>query len=107
VAAGCEAAQAKSKRVTLVPDVEIQRVRVLFRMQANELWIVRDTEPVAPKGYRSVRRGAPSVTRLTIFPREHSEPVANLVAERFGARFELATTRVYAWTHRLAPALTR
>jgi hypothetical protein len=107
VAAWCEAARRKAKWVLVVPDREIRRVGVCYRMMQNQVSIARETGSVSASGYRDVRRAAPEVLRYSLLDREETEPAARNLAARFGARFELSTTRAYAFVHRFAPVLTR
>ncbi len=60
-----------------------------------------------PPGYRAVRRPEPAVYRYLLVERKAAEVAIQRLAPRFGARFELATTRAYAVAHRRAPCLTR
>jgi hypothetical protein len=102
-----EATRAKAKRVVVVLDPEISSVRVRLRMMQHELWIMHHTGDIDHAGYRGVRRAEPAVHRYALLQRDEAEPAARLLAERFGPRFELATTRAYAFVHRLSPLLTR
>lgn len=107
IAAWCEAMRRKARHVEVVPDGEIRRVRFVHRMMQNELWIAREAGEVDGAGYRGVRRGAPKELRYALLVREQTDSAVNLLAARFGGRFELATTRVYAFVNRVAPLLTR
>jgi len=107
VPAWCQETCRKAKHVEVVPDAEIVRVRVLYRMAQNELWITRAADGVDAAGYRGVRRAAPRELRYALMVREQTDPAVRLLSARFGGRFELATTRVYEMVHRVAPLLTR
>ncbi len=107
VTAWCEAARAKATRVMVLPDPEISNVRLRFCMMQHELWVAHETGGVQHHGYRRVRRAAPRVHRYALLQREEAERAARLLGERFGPRFELATTRAYAFIHRVSPLLTR
>jgi len=107
VAAWCEAACASAKRVLVVPDAEIQSVRIGLRMWRNELWIARAADPIESAGYRGSALATPRVHRYELLRREDTDPASRLLAARFGPRFELATTRAYAFFHTIAPVLTR
>src|SRR5262245_32420620 len=107
IAVWCEAMRAKAKRVVVVLDADISSVRVRLRMMQHELWVMHQTGDIDHAGYRGVRRAAPAVLRYALLQRDEAEPAAHLLAERFGPRFELATTRAYAFVHRVSPLLTR
>jgi hypothetical protein len=107
VAAWCAAMRAKAGCVVLIPDREIASVRVTFRMTQNLLFIARERRGVDASGYRTVRRPAPAVHRFVLLEREEAAAATHRLARRFGARFELGTSRAYAFAHRHAPWLTR
>jgi hypothetical protein len=108
VSAWCAATRAKAARVLVIPDREIASVRVTLRMTQHQLFVARERGGVSPAGYRTVRRPAPAVYRYSLLlEREQVGAVARRLGGRVGARFELATTRAYAFAHHLAPWLTR
>jgi hypothetical protein len=107
VAAWCQAVRAEAKRVVVIPDGEIRSVRIRLRMMPNELSIARDGGGVEPTGYRSTPRAEPAVLRFNLLERAETDQAVRLLAERYRGRFELATTRVFAFMHGVAPLLTR
>jgi hypothetical protein len=107
VADWCEETQKRARRVEVVPDGEICGVRVVYSMMQHKLWIARDTGGAHAVGYRGVRRATPRNLRYTLLERAQTEYAVSLLSTRFGGRFELTTTRVYSFVHRVAPVLTR
>jgi hypothetical protein len=107
VAAWCAATRAEAEHVVVIPDREIERVRVTFRMMQHELWVARERGGVAAPAYRAVLRHAPLVHRFLVLDRGEAEPATHRLARRFGARFELASSRPYGFVHHRAPWLTR
>lgn len=107
VAAYCAAMRARAEDVIVVPDRDIASVRITLRMRQNQLFIAREPSGVSAPGYRTVRRPEPVVHRFLLLERGEAESATRRLAPRFGARFELAATNVYASVHRIAPWLTR
>jgi hypothetical protein len=105
VAAFCAAMRARAERVVVIPDREVASVRVTRRMMQSQLFIRHERGGVRALGYRAVHRPAPAVYRYQLLERDEAEAAIPRLDHRFGARFELVTTRAYAFAHRLAPRL--
>lgn len=73
-------------------DANIQRVRLHLRMSAHELFITGSDGVVA---------------RFGLMNRHEAEPITFALQERFGARFEVSSTALFAFFKRNAPPLTR
>ena len=94
-AAFCAAMRARAECVVAIPDREIASVRVTRRVTQNQLFIARERGGVRAVGYRAVQRPPPTVYRYLLPEGEEAEVATRRLAHRFGARFELATTRAY------------
>lgn len=100
VAAWCDAMRAAAESVVVVPDHEVESVRVRLGVLRHEIWIARTAGAAEAVSYRDVRRSPPDVLEYTMAGRADAQHAVRLLAARFGDRFDLAPTRPYALVRR-------
>lgn len=103
----CAAKRAASKHVIALGYAEIRGVEMRLRMLRHLFVIHHEAIDAGGADYRKVERGPLSTMEFGLLYRPAAEVTIPKLRARFGARFQLSATGIYAWTKRHAPSLAQ
>jgi hypothetical protein len=103
----CAEKRAASKHVVALRYAEIQGVEMRLRMLRHLLVIHHEAIEQGGADYRTVERGPLSTMEFGLLHRPAADATIPKLQARFGARFQLSATGIYAWTKRHAPGFAQ